>query len=147
MFYKIILFIFLILVIFVGGVSFASITGYTYPLDISQLEWQLLNWTSAWRDTLTPADPFTLERMEYDRKAEKIHIYLRGKSEDATDDNLKKSLQGITSIFSDRFPKVKIEEDLVIHYSLTSDAEPKSVKLEYKNGNFITLNENASVSY
>jgi hypothetical protein len=119
-----------------GGVSTASITGYTYPLDISQLEWQLLNWTAAWRQTTTPADPFILDRMEYNRKTEKIHIYLNGKAEDATDENLKKSITKIASVFTERFPKVKIEEDFVVHYNLVSSSDQKATEIEYSQGNF-----------
>ncbi len=114
----------------------ARVDGYTYPYDISQIEWQLLNWTSAWRGTTTPADPFTLERMEYDRSTKKVLIYLTGKTDTATEENLKKSIDGITALFKPRFSNFNLDTDAYVYYKLKSaDGQSTSYK-EYKNGAF-----------
>ena len=114
----------------------ARVDGYTYPYDISQIEWQLLNWTSAFRGTSTPADPFVLERMEYDRNTKKVIIYLTGKTEDATEENLKKSIDGIAALFKPRFSNFNLDTDGYVCYKLKSaDGQNISYK-EYKNGAF-----------
>lgn len=114
----------------------ARVDGYTYPYDISQIEWQLLNWTSAWRGTTTPADPFTLERMEYDRNTKKVLIYLTGKIDDASEDNLKKSIDGIVSVFQKRFPNFNLDNDAYVYYKLGSDKDQNILYKEYNNGTF-----------
>jgi hypothetical protein len=118
------------------GKAQARVDGYTYPYDISQIEWQLLNWTSAWRGTITPADPFTLDRMEYDRNTKKVLIYLTGKTDTATDENLKKSIDGIVSLFQKRFPNFNLDSDAYVYYKLTSDKDQNVSYKEYKNGTF-----------
>ena len=114
----------------------AVLSRYTYTYDISQLEWQILNWTSAYRGTLTPGDPFTLERIEYDRKPAKVIVYLTGTPDIASEDNLNKSLKGITSLFAQRFPGFDPETDLIIYYKLSSgDGQEASYK-QYSAGDF-----------
>lgn len=114
----------------------AKITAYTYPYDISQIEWQVLNWTTAWRGTTTPAEPFILERMEYDRKEKKVNIYLSGRPEQATDDNLNKSINGITSLFHQHFSKFEPQSDLIVHYELKSEKDEKTLYIKYNEGAF-----------
>src|SRR3989338_7192847 len=115
----------------------ADLQRYTYPYDISQIEWQLLNWTAAWRGSTTLANPFILENMEYDRKANRVHIYLSGKVEEASDENLEKSINTIISRFQERFPKFEAKEDLVVHYNLKSEKNETSYR-EYSDGAFGT---------
>lgn len=114
----------------------ARLTAYTYPYDISEIEWQILNWTAAWRGTTTPAEPFILERMEYDRKEKKANIYLTGRPEQASDDNLNKTITGITSLFHQRFPNFEPESDLIVHYNLKSEKGEKTLYIEYNQGAF-----------
>lgn len=114
----------------------AKLNRFTYPYDISQLEWQLLNWTAAWRGTATPGGPFTLERMEYQRKERKVHIYLTGNTELGTEANFKKAIENITSTFKGSFPDFEPQEDLTAHFNLASEKENKSSYLEYNNGSF-----------
>ncbi len=128
--------LFLLLSWYFMGNARARVDGYTYPYDISQIEWQLLNWTSAWRGTTTPADPFTLERMEYDRNTRKVLIYLTGKTDAATDENLKKSTDGINSLFQKRFPNFNLETDAYVYYKLSSDKDQAISYKEYKDGAF-----------
>jgi len=114
----------------------AKLNRFTYPYDISQLEWQLLNWTAAWRGTTKPADPFTLERMEYQRKERKVHIYLTGKTELGREENYKKAIEKITLTFQESFSDFEPQEDLMVHFNLTSETDNKSSYLEYNNGSF-----------
>jgi hypothetical protein len=113
----------------------ANLKGYTYPYDISQIEWQALNWTAAWRGTTTPADPFTLDRIEYDRNERMVVVYLNGNLDDASDDNLKKSIDGINSLFQQRFTNFDILTDALVYYQLKDKDQKMSYK-EYKNGAF-----------
>lgn len=144
----------LIVFVFVFFLSFfiflnnsqARIRQYINPYDISQMEWQLLNWTAAWRGTTTPAYPFTLERMEYDRAKQKVVIYLQGKSELATDENLHKSIDTITSSFNQKFPEFNAKEDLAAYYSLTSSEGDKIACIKYENDSFIKEGNNSRQS-
>jgi hypothetical protein len=130
-------FILLICLLFFSvGNAQASLKGYTYSYDISQVEWQILNWTAAFRDTNTPGNPFILERMEYNRKAKKVMIYLKGGLNLASDDNLKKSLDGCTTLLKQRFPDFDSTEDLYISYKLTSSDGQNVTYKEYKEGSF-----------
>ncbi|MDD5355877.1 MAG: hypothetical protein PHY56_05035 [Candidatus Omnitrophica bacterium] len=113
----------------------ASLKGYTYPYDISYIEWQSLNWTAAFRDTATPAAPFILERIEYNRDERKVIVYLRGALEDASDENLKKSIDGIVSLFHPRFPNFDPLTDLSVQYKLKDNEENTSYKA-YNDGVF-----------
>ncbi|MFH1441927.1 MAG: hypothetical protein ABIH18_07820 [Candidatus Omnitrophota bacterium] len=145
---NLIVFIFISLLlsfVFVNN-SQARIRQYINPYDISQIEWQLLNWTAAWRDTTTPAFPFTLERMEYDRTKRKVIIYLQGKSEFATDENLRKSIDGIASLFNQKFPEFNPKEDMIVYYSLISPEGNKTVPIKYENGSFIKQQDNSQQS-
>lgn len=116
----------------------AKLKRYTYSYDIAEIEWQLLNWTAAWRGTTTPADPFILERMEYDRKTLKVYIYLRGDTNLDTQQNLDKSIEGIASVFSRRFPPDFDQvTDIVVYYELKSAQDGRGpVYINYKNGTF-----------
>ena len=125
----------------------AAVKNYTYPYDISQMEWQLLNWTSAWRQTTNPANPFTLERMEYDRSAKKVNIYLSGDSGLAKDEFLKKGMDGIADLFRGRFPEVDAVKDLLVHITLRSAQDDKSIIIEYKDGNFANQTEGTSYTW
>lgn len=131
--FRFLLFLFLF---FSAATAHASLKGYTYPYDISQIEWQILNWTAAFRGTDTPGDPFTLERMEYDRPSRKVMIYLKGSVEFASEDNLKKSVQGCTLLFKERFPDFNPESDLRVFYKLTSSESQDLIYKEYKEGSF-----------
>jgi hypothetical protein len=98
----------------------ANLKRYTYSYDIAEIEWQLLNWTAAWRGTAFPAAPFILDRMEYDRITRKISIYLKGDPDLAAQDNLDKSIAGIVSLFSRRFPPdFDQATDIAVYYELT----------------------------
>lgn len=114
----------------------AGLRDYVRPYDISEVEWYALNWTSAWRGTLTPADPFILERIEYSRQMKKIIVYIDGKAEDATQDNLNKSVKGITGAFREKLPEFKPETDLTVKYTLKSEDEEKLSYIEYNAGKF-----------
>jgi hypothetical protein len=114
----------------------ASLKGYTYPYDISQIEWQILNWTAAFRGSTTPGEPFTLERMEYDRSARKVMIYLKGSVEFASEDNLKKSVDGCALLFKQRFPDFDQVGDLYISYKLSSPDSQEVTYKEYQEGSF-----------
>ncbi len=117
----------------VSGNALANLSSYSYPYDISQLEWQLLNWTTAWRGTATPVSPFILERMECDRKGWKVIIYVNGMFSQATDENLKGSIDNITSTFKNRFPEFDPKTDLTVYYNLGSST------MVYKDGNFSSV--------
>ncbi len=137
----------IILLLGIISPALAKLENYTYPYDISQIEWQVLNWTAAWKGTTTPADPFILDRIEYDRKTVKVSVYLKGKSEDNTEDNLKKSLDGITKAFTGRLAQFDPETDLIIHYTITSPDDPnKTYQVEYRNGSFGSPEEIESAS-
>ncbi len=114
----------------------AVLNKYTYSYDISQIEWQILNWTSAYRDTLTPGDPFTLERIEYNRKTLKVIIYLTGTLDKASQDNLNKSLLGCTTLFKQRFSGFDATTDLIIFYKFLPPEGQGLVYKEYSNGVF-----------
>jgi len=114
----------------------AVLSKYTYSYDISQIEWQILNWTSAYRGTLTPGDPFTLERIEYNRKTSKVFIYLTGTLATASDENLNKSVDGCTALFKQRFPGFDATTDLTIFYKFSPAAGQDLVYKEYSNGVF-----------
>ncbi len=126
--------------------SQARIRQYINPYDISQMEWQLLNWTAAWRGTTTSSYPFTLERMEYDRVKLKVVIYLQGKSELAADENLRKSIDGISFLFNQKFPEFNAKEDLIVYYSFASSEGNKTVPIKYENGSFIKEDSNSRQS-
>ncbi len=113
----------------------AVIKDYTYPYDISQIEWQLLNWTSAWRQTTRGTDPFTLDRMEYDRTTRKVNIYLSGSAELASEGNLQKGMDTIAKLFIERFKKIDPEAELLLHITLL-DKDNKETIIEYKDGLF-----------
>ena len=133
---KLIVFSLILLSCFIASPAQAVLSKYTYSYDISQLEWQILNWTSAYRGTLTPGDPFTLERIEYNRKSSKVTVYLTGMLDLATDENLNKSLSGITDLFSRRFPGFDPAADLIINYKLMPDSGQEAVCKEYSAGEF-----------
>lgn len=133
----------LLFFIFIGSAE-AGFRRYTYSYDISEIEWQFLNWTAAWRGTTILADPFTLDRMAYDRKTKKANIYLSGKDKDASEINLNRSLEQIISLFNNHFPpEFDAKTDLVIHYILKSDDAQKITYIKYEDGSFSTkkLNE------
>ena len=131
---KLFLLFVLISLCFMGNAQ-ANLKGYTYPYDISQIEWQVLNWTAAWRGTTTPADPFTLDRIEYNRNERKVIVYLNGNLDDASDENLKKSIDSINSLFQQRFTNFDIITDALVYYKL-KDKDQKISYKEYKNGTF-----------
>ncbi|MFH0763161.1 MAG: hypothetical protein V1925_04665 [Candidatus Omnitrophota bacterium] len=116
----------------------ANLKRYTQSYDIAEVEWQLLNWTAAWRNTTTPAKPFILERMEYSRQTRKISIYLKGEASMDTQDNLDKSIEGIVSLFAGRFPPdFDQATDITVYYELESEEEgQKPVYIEYNNSSF-----------
>ncbi|MBC8436646.1 MAG: hypothetical protein H8D90_01995 [Candidatus Omnitrophica bacterium] len=116
----------------------ANLKRYTYSYDIAEIEWQLLNWTAAWRGTTTPAKPFILDRMEYDRGTRKVSIYLKGDTDLDTQQNLNKSIEGIVSLFSKRFPPdFDQTTDIVVYYELKSAQDGRdSVYINYENGVF-----------
>lgn len=117
--------IFLFVAVSIGE---ANIRNHMYTYDISQLDWQLLNWTSAWRGTTRLAEPFILDRMEFDRQDRKIIVYLDGTLEQATEENLKKSIQNITEVFRTKFPTFEPKEDLIVYYTLKSQDGNKVYK-------------------
>ncbi|TRZ93983.1 hypothetical protein D4R78_07165 [bacterium] len=120
--------VFLLLIPLVG--VWANLAQYTYSYDISQIEWQLLNWTVAWRGTTTPAAPFILERMDFDRRERIIKIYVNGLANQASEDNLKESIDKINANISQRFSEFDPKSDLVVYYSLGA------ASYEYINGGF-----------
>jgi len=124
-------------VLFLGflTVAEAKMRKYSYPYDISQLEWQLLNWTSAWRGTTNLTDPFTLDRLECDRNGWIVNVYVSGDSDLGTEDNLQKSINNITEVFQNRFKDFVAETDLIVHYNLVSKDGVKVYK-EYFAGAF-----------
>jgi len=131
--------VFIMLLCFTGN-ALANLNRYSYPYDISQLEWQLLNWTTAWRGTATPASPFILERMECDRKGWKVTLYVNGMFSQATDESLKTSIDNITSTFKNRFPEFDPKTDLTVYYNLGSST------MVYKDGNFSNVNKSSQES-
>jgi hypothetical protein len=74
--------------------------------------------------------------MEYDRNTRKVLIYLTGKTEAATDENLKKSIDGIVAVFQARFSNFNLETDAYVYYKLTSDKDQAISYKEYKDGAF-----------
>jgi hypothetical protein len=116
--------------------TYAALGDYLRSYDISWLEWQILNWTTAFRGTTTPAGPFILERIEYDRKSRLINIHVSGSAESATEDNLKESIDGITALFHEKFPKFDPKADLTVYYKLESEADKQAVSMVYSNGSF-----------
>lgn len=132
----------------IAAVAYADIKRYTYTYDIAEVEWQLLNWTAAWRNTTTPAGPFTLDRMAYSREARQISVYLKGDTSLDTQDNLDKSISQLVSLFSERFrPNFDPAKDMVVYYDLRS-AEDKDnpAYIEYRNGAFSRGKENPAAS-
>jgi len=121
--------------IFVNN-SYARLEKYIRIYEISELEWQLLSWTTAWRDTKAMFDPFVLERMEYNRGRKKVEVYLKGPEEEAAEENLNKSLLGVTSQLKGRFPELDVKTELVIYYDLTSGDGSKTSRIEYRDGEF-----------
>lgn len=118
----------------------AKLKGYTYPYDISQIEWVILNWTAAYRGTTTPTDPFTLDKIQYDRKMRKVVVYANGQAAQATDENLKKSVDGILKLFVPRFPNFDASTDLFVYYTLKQEDKPDLKYKEYKGGSFSDRN-------
>lgn len=115
----------------------ARLRKYINPYDISEIEWQVLNWTAAWRGTTTPAEPFILERIEYERTDVKVHIYLQGRHPQNTQENLDKSIAGIGALFTARFPEFEAGKDLVVSYKIIpADGSGESYKIKYDNGVF-----------
>lgn len=132
------------------GLSSAKLNNYVYPYDISEIEWKVLNWTAAWKGTTTPADPFILDRMEYSRKDYKINVYVKGKSEDDTEDNRNKSIEGITKTLKDNLAQFDPKTDLTVHYTISQSDDPtKTYELTYDNGSFdsSSIAPSASTSY
>ncbi len=133
----------LLFFIFIGSAE-ARLKRYTYPYDIAEIEWQFLNWTAAWRGTTALADPFTLDRLVYDRQTRKANIYLSGKDTDAAQANLDKSIKEIISLFSKRFsPDFDANTDLVVHYMLKSEDAKKITYIKYEDSSFTTKKLNA----
>lgn len=130
--------LFLVFVLLSGlvGIAQAKINKYTYPYDISEIEWQILNWGADWRGTTTLADPFVLDKIDYDRKDRKVIIYLSGKSEQGTNELLKKSIDGIEEKFKERFPGFEAKSDLIVYYNLRSEKDPKNSYFTYSKGDF-----------
>jgi hypothetical protein len=114
----------------------AKLKGYTYPYDISQIEWETLNWTAAYRNTTTQTDPFTLDRIQYDRKIRKVLVYVSGQLVQATDENLKKCVDGIVKLFQQRLPNFEASTDLFVYYTLKQDGNTQVKYKEYKEGSF-----------
>jgi len=133
---KLILMFLFFLSCFIASPAHAVLSKYTYTYDISQLEWQILNWTSAYRGSLTPGDPFTLERIEYNRKTAKVIVYLSGMLDLSSEDNLNKSLGGVTRLFAQRFPGFDSKTDLIIYYKLLPLTGQDAVYKEYSAGEF-----------
>ena len=127
----------LIAVLFLGflTVAEAKMRNYSYPYDISQLEWQLLNWTAAWRGTTILTDPFTLDRLECDRDGWIVNVYVTGNSMLGIVDNLQKSVDNITKVFQEKFKEFVPETDLIVHYNLQSFDGTKVYK-QYVGGSF-----------
>jgi len=115
------------------SIAEAKMRNYTYPYDISQLEWQLLNWTAAWRGTTSLTDPFVLDRLECDRNGWIVNVYVTGSADMATDENLKKSIDNITKTFQEKFAEFVPETDLIVHYDLRLPDGSKIYK-EYSAG-------------
>jgi len=133
---KLIALLLILLSCFIASPAHAVLSKYTYTYDISQLEWQILNWTSAYRGTLTPGDPFNLERIEYNRKNAKVIVYLTGMLDLSSEDNLNKSLDGVSSLFAQRFPGFDPKTDLIIYYKLLPLTGQDAVYKEYNAGEF-----------
>jgi len=128
------------IVIFSPNVE-AKLKRYKVVQEMSKIDWQLMNWTAAWRGTTKPASPFILERMEYDYAINKITIYLNGKAEQATDDSLNSSISGIITLLQERFPEFEADKELLVYYEIKSDKDPASSYIEYNEGSF---NRNSS---
>ncbi len=123
----------------VSNPASAKLSRYTYPYDISYIEWELLTMTTAWRDTTALADPFILENMVFNRKDKVIHVYLRGKSEQASEENLKDSIAAINARLLEKFAEFEVNSDLMVHYALTSADGKKTSGMEFSNGAFKTI--------
>ena len=95
-----------------------------------------MNWTAAYRGTTTPGDPFILERIEYDRNARKVRIYLKGGVNLASEDNLKKSLDSCATLFKQSFTDFDPSGDLYISYKLSSSDGQSITYKEYQEGSF-----------
>jgi len=132
----IIIFLALICLVSSGSTALAKLSRYTYPYDISYIEWELLTMTTAWRGTSTLAAPFILENMKFDRKDRLVHIYLKGKLEQATDENLKKSIAEINSRILEKFAEFEVNYDLTVRYQLVSEDGKKTDYIEYAQGVF-----------
>lgn len=137
--FKIIKTVFLVLVLSLisSGPVLAKLSTYTYPYDISEIEWKVLNWTAAWKGTTNPGDPFILDRIEYDRKTKKIVVYLTGKNKDDTEDNLKKSADKTGKTIKGLLAEFDMNTDLIINYTISSSDDPnKTYEISYENGAF-----------
>ncbi len=122
-----------------SGLALAKLIRYTYPYDISYIEWELLSMSSAWRGSSSLADPFVLENMVFDRQAKIIHIYLEGKPEQATEVNLNKSIEEIKTRLLEKFADFEINSDLTVHYDLVPSDGKKTFRMEFNQGAFKTL--------
>jgi hypothetical protein len=114
----------------------AELNRYLYPYEISELDWQLLQWTSAWHDSQDQFAPFKFERVEYTRKVKKIMVYLTGLIADGTKNNLNLSLQKLNKVFTLRFSYFDAKKDLQVFYRLLSQDKTKAVNIEYNDGMF-----------
>lgn len=126
--------------------SYASLEGYTYPYEISYIDWQLLSYSTICHNTKTPADPFVLDRLEYDRKLRKIKVYLTGSAADATDENFNKALGNIVKVLIERFPKFDRLQDLVVYYDLSpADGGQEGTRWTYQDGQCVKEGDKPSL--
>lgn len=111
---KSLLILFLLSVLFGGAVS-ADLSDYTYPYEISRLDWFLLNWTAAYRGTTIITEPFTLERMEYDRTQRQVIVYVRTPSGQGTEEDRQRAITNISTFFRKTFPEFDAAKDMVLY--------------------------------
>lgn len=135
MYSKIIIFILFLLLILVNPVS-AKLNKYLYPHEVSHLDWYLMNWFPVWRGSKIPADPFILDRMEYSRDNRKIEVYLSGTLDQATKQNLEKSIGGITEAFRKKISEFEPITDLIVYYQLKMSETDDVKHIKYENGKF-----------
>ncbi|MBI4982476.1 MAG: hypothetical protein HZC15_05015 [Candidatus Omnitrophica bacterium] len=125
------LFFFVATFIFFGN-AHARLSKYTQDAGISWVEWQLMNENIALRGSSTFAPPFVLSNISFSRDLGKIKVELYGNSNDATDENLQKSLDLIIKFLRNDFPEFEPDKDLVIDYRLTTQEASKNLYIKYK---------------
>ena len=133
---KVSVFLLIMLFCFAGNAG-ARLNDYLYPCEVSHLDWYLLTWLTAWRGSTIPAGPFVLDRMHYDRETRKIEIFVTGKVGEETDDNLQRSIEGISEKFQDTLREFDPVTDLKVYYDLEIFGSDDTKRIIYEGGEFV----------